>query len=210
MESIMIEKKIIYHAITFIIFLLCPLAQINANGQNLSSKELLQRAVDYFQSEKYHEAGLILTQLDKQYKLNPRHRAFLAYCMYTEKEYNKCVAIFDSIASQLGPYSPQERSVYVLAAAQSHFILGHYDKAQLYYDSHLSLCHDNERGETLYKIGLCQMFQADYANAYDSFISSLAYLYRTPTRIRPDARIHEIEHLAAGCKNKIEKQSIMK
>lgn len=198
------DEKSLYRAVAIIALFILPLVQISMQGQSLSAKEQLQRAVDYFQSEKYHEAGLILNRLDKQYKLNPRHRAFLAYCMYTEREYKACVAILDSITPQLEPYSPQERAVYVLAAAESHFALGHYLEALGYYDCHLSLCHDNERGETLYKIGLCQMFQADYANAYDSFISALAYLYNGSSRTLTDAQINEIEHLAVGCKKKTE------
>ena len=47
---------------------------------------LLDKAVAYFNSEKYHEALLIFQQLDKRYKLNDRFRAYIGLCYYNEWE----------------------------------------------------------------------------------------------------------------------------
>ena len=47
-----------------------------------SDSELLGKAIEYFQSGKFHEALLLFDKLDNRYKLNPRFRAFLAVCYY--------------------------------------------------------------------------------------------------------------------------------
>jgi len=146
-------------------------------AQRVAATEQLRKAIDYFQSEKYHEAALIFGRLNRDYSLNPRHRAFYALCLYEEREYAPCAAILDSVMPQLEPYSPQERSVYAFAAAESHFALRHYFEASGYYDCHLSLCHADERGDTLYRLGLCAMFMADYGVAYERFLSALAYYF---------------------------------
>lgn len=41
---------------------------------------LLDKAIEYFTSAKYHEALLIFQRLDKQYKLNERFRAYIGLC----------------------------------------------------------------------------------------------------------------------------------
>ncbi|MBR4240577.1 MAG: hypothetical protein IKQ03_14415, partial [Prevotella sp.] len=43
-----------------------------------NDSEMLGKAIEYFQSGKFHEALLLFANLDKRYKLNPRFRAFLA------------------------------------------------------------------------------------------------------------------------------------
>lgn len=176
---------------------------IPLGAQKNEDVEQLQRAIDYFQSEKYHEALLLFSKLDKKYTLNPRYKAFYALCLYKEKDYTQCVEVLDSLMPQLEPFSPQERSVYALAAAESHFELRQYFEAASYYDSHLSLCHANERADTLYRLGLCAMFQADYSTAYERFLSALAYYYRTTSSNNLRARIRQTEHLAAGCRDRI-------
>lgn len=172
-------------------------------GQSMTAQERLDRAIDYFQSEKYHEAGIILSELDRNYRLNSRYRAFLAVCRYRDNDYAATVEILDSIIPQLTSLSPDERAVYDHIAAESHFALGHYADAATYYDSQLSLCHDDERGDTLYRLGLCLMFQSDYANAYDRFVSALAYFINKPQANTTEARIRQTEHLAAGCRDKM-------
>lgn len=176
---------------------------IPLSAQRNEAAEQLQRAIDYFQSEKYHEALLIFSKLDKNYTLNPRYKAFYALCLYEEKNYGECVEILDSLMPQLEPFSPQERSVYALAAAESHFALRQYLEAANYYDSHLSLCHANERADTLYRLGLCAMFQADYSTAYERFLSALAYYFSVASNHNLRARIRQTEHLAAGCRDRM-------
>lgn len=176
---------------------------VPARAQRSDASEHLQKAIDYFQSEKYHEAALLFGSLNRKYSLNPRYMAYYALCLYKEKEYAMCVEIFDSVMPQLEPYSPQERSVYAFAAAESHFALRQYLEASSYYDCHLSLCHVDERADTLYRLGLCAMFQANYDVAYERFLSALAYYFKEKSSENLRARIRQTEHLAAGCRDRI-------
>lgn len=174
---------------------------VPVRSQPIEASEQLWRAIDYFQSGKYHEAALLFDRLNRSYILNPRYRAFMAMCHYEERDYARASSVLDSIMPMLAPYSPQERAVYAFAAAESHFALGHYAAAATYYESHLTLCHFEERGESLYRLGLCAMFQADYANAYDHFVSALAYFFRVGSGKIGRSRVRQAEHLAAGCRD---------
>ena len=75
---------------------------------------LLDKAVAYFNSEKYHEALLIFQQLDKRYKLNDRFRAYIGLCYYNEWEYKSATKYLDEVTPRLTMLAPHERSVYYL------------------------------------------------------------------------------------------------
>ena len=65
---------------TYIILLLCILCSFRINAQQIKrdDTEKLERAIGYFQGGKYHEALLLLEDLNKKYALNPRiHVKFL-------------------------------------------------------------------------------------------------------------------------------------
>ena len=81
---------------------------------------LLDKAVAYFNSEKYHEALLIFQQLDKRYKLNDRFRAYIGLCYYNEWEYKSATKYLDEVTPRLTMLAPHERSVYYFANAESH------------------------------------------------------------------------------------------
>ena len=67
-------------------FLLCMLTAmrpVSLQPENRpSDSELLGKAIDYFQSGKFHEALLLFEKLDQKYKLNPRFRAFIGVCYF--------------------------------------------------------------------------------------------------------------------------------
>ena len=44
---------------------------------NISDKDKLNKAVDYFQSGKYHESIILFKQLEKRFNLNYRFRAYM-------------------------------------------------------------------------------------------------------------------------------------
>ena len=94
-----------------------------------SDGESLGKAIAYFQSGKYHEARIILQRLDKQYHLNPRFQAYLGVSCYYEQEYQEAANNLDAAIPKLSSFSPQERSFYFFADAESHFYLGQYDQA---------------------------------------------------------------------------------
>ena len=110
---------------------------------------LLDKAVAYFNSEKYHEALLIFQQLDKRYKLNDRFRAYIGLCYYNEWEYKSATKYLDEVTPRLTMLAPHERSVYYFANAESHFQLQEYKAAIPFYEQALTVCYDNEKGNIL-------------------------------------------------------------
>ena len=107
-----------------------------SQGGNNDS-EMLERALDYFAGEKYHEALLLLNRLDKKYNLNPRFRAYIGVCYFHEADYKEACRYLDDTMSRLEVYSPGERSVYYNVAAESHFMLNEYEKAIPLYEKKL-------------------------------------------------------------------------
>lgn len=171
-----------------------------ARAQTADSEQL-GRAIDYFQSGKYHEARLILQRLDGRYRLNPRFRAYLGVCHYYAWAYAEAAACLDSVIPRLSAFAPQERSFYCYAAAESHFQLQQYDRALPLYEQMLTLCQDNEKADAYYREGFIYMFREDWIAALDHFQNALVY-YR---KYRPEetARVAQIRNMIQGCCEKI-------
>ncbi len=166
-----------------------------------SDSERLGMAIDYFQNGKYHEALLILENLDKHYRLNPRFRAYLGVCYYYEWDYRHATECLAAVIPKLEKFSPHERSFYLFANAESLFNLQQYDKALDNYGQMLALCHDNEKGDAYYKIGLIHTFRNGWIDALDNLQSAWYYYSQyTPDR---KARIAQIRNMIQGCCDKI-------
>lgn len=157
----------------------------------------LNIALDYFQGGKYHEALIILSRLDSTYNLNPRFRAYTGLCYYYDNDFRHAARILDDALPHLTSFSPQERSVYYHADADSHFILNQYDQAKTAYDSLLTLCTDKEKPEACYRIGFIYAYKKEWVKAIDSLQTALVY-YR---QYLPDekARIAQIRNMIEGC-----------
>mgnify|MGYP002515923801 CR=1 FL=1 len=166
-----------------------------------SDGERLGMAIDYFQDGKYHEAMLILQDLDSRYKLNPRFQAYLGVCFYYEWDYKQANECLDKAIPKLTGFAPQERSFYYFANAESLFNLRQYDRALDNYRQMLTLCHDNEKGDAYYKIGVIHTFHKEWAEALDNLQSAWHYY----TRYNPGkkARIAQIRNMIQGCCDKI-------
>ena len=117
--------------------------------------DALEHALDYFASGKYHEALILFKQLNKQYKLNPRFKAYTALCYYHEWDYKEAVKWFDENIPQLEGLAPSELSVYSFAAAESYFNINEYAKAIPYYNRTLALCYPRDRADNYYRLGFC-------------------------------------------------------
>ena len=169
---------------------------VPAQGQE-TDKDRLGMAIDYFQAAKYHEALLIFRQLDKDYELNPRIKAYMGVCHYYEWEYEEAVAILDPLLDQLEAFAPHERSVYYYSDAESHFQLGHYERAIPPYERTLNVCHADERGDILYRLGFCYLYQDDKPNAMEYFSSALAYYIAFPSDQRRQ-QTAQLKHMIAG------------
>ena len=98
---------------------LCMLSWRAPHDEKPSDSELLGKAIEYFQSGKFHEALLLFDKLDNRYKLNPRFRAFLAVCYYYDWDDEKTCELLDSLIPQLEPFAPHERSIYHTTSRRS-------------------------------------------------------------------------------------------
>lgn len=159
-------------------------------------------AIEYFQSGKYHEALLLFQRLDKQYRLNPRFRAYIGVCYYYEWDYKRCCQYLDTLMEKLEVFAPHERAVYYFTDAESHFQLGEYGKAAPLYEQMLTVCFDNEKPECLYRLGFCYLFAHDEETALEYFHSALAYYERYRNTPEAQPRIEQLKKMAAGLEAK--------
>lgn len=196
------KRFIILSLLTAVLSVACPFAAL---AQQSEGSERLGMALEYFQTGKYHEALIIFQKLDKQYKLNPRFRAYIGLCYYYEWDYKTAVKYFEKVLPLLGGLAPHELSVYYYAAGESYFQMQQYAKALPYYEKDLTVCYNQEKGDVCYRIGLCHMFAGEWQKAYDSY--SAAETYYTEYRdTKPlEARLAQIENMKNGCMNGISK-----
>lgn len=165
--------------------------------------EALGRALEYFQSQKYHEALLIFQRLDQSYKLNARYKAYIGLCYYYDWDYKKATEYFDTFLPKLDMLAPEERALYYYADGESHFQLGHYDQAILLFQSALALCHDRDKGDSWFRIGFCYYFLQQPALAQGCFL--VAEYYYATFRNSPDlqARRQQMAHMMRGLRPEI-------
>lgn len=165
--------------------------------------EALGRALEYFQSQKYHEALLIFQRLDQSYKLNARYKAYIGLCYYYDWDYKKATEYFDTFLPELDMLAPEERALYYYADGESHFQLGHYDQAILLFQSALALCHDRDKGDSWFRIGFCYYFLQQPALAQGCFL--VAEYYYATFRNSPDlqARRQQMAHMMRGLRPEI-------
>lgn len=165
--------------------------------------EALGRALEYFQSQKYHEALLIFQRLDQSYKLNARYKAYIGLCYYYDWDYKKATEYFDTFLPKLSMLAPEERALYYYADGESHFQLGHYDQAIVLFQSALALCHDRDKGDSWFRIGFCYYFLQQPALAQGCFL--VAEYYYATFRNSPDlqARRQQMAHMMRGLRPEI-------
>lgn len=180
--------------VTVILLLLMVGLQAAAQA---TDRERLGMGLEYFRGGKYHEALLILQKLDRQYRLNPRIRAYIGVCFYYEWDYKMATTYLDSAIPKLTAFSPQERSFYFYANAESHFNLKQYEKALSMYQQMLEVCHDNEKADAFYRIGFIHVYNQDWLDALDNLQSALVY-YRQ-YQPKEKARMAQIRNMINGC-----------
>ena len=180
-------------AIATAFFLTTMLSMRPVADENVSDSELLGKAIDYFQSGKFHEALLIFDKLDRRYKLNPRFRAFIAVCHYYDWNDEQTCEYLDSLIPQLEPFAPHERSIYYYINAESHFNLKQYEQAIPYYEQALNVCYDNEKSDAFYRMGYCYLFNNDTVTATEYFQAALDYYRRFRNTNADQPRIVQIQ-----------------
>lgn len=187
----------------FLLILLCFVSVSAFPQGKKADTEALGRALEYFQSQKYHEALLIFQRLDQSYKLNARYKAYIGLCYYYDWDYKKATEYFDTFLPKLYMLAPEERALYYYADGESHFQLGHYDQAILLFQSALALCHDRDKGDSWFRIGFCYYFLQQPALAQGCFL--VAEYYYATFRNSPDlqARRQQMAHMMRGLRPEI-------
>lgn len=186
-----------------LLILLCFVSVSAFSQGKKADTEALGRALEYFQSQKYHEALLIFQRLDQSYKLNARYKAYIGLCYYYDWDYKKATEYFDTFLPKLDMLAPEERALYYYADGESHFQLGHYDQAILLFQSALTLCHDRDKGDSWFRIGFCYYFLQQPAMAQGCFL--VAEYYYATFRNSPDlqARRQQMAHMMRGLRPEI-------
>lgn len=147
----------------------------NEKVSEQTDAEKLSRAVDYFQSGKYHEALIWFLKLDKKYTLNPRFQAYMGVCCYYDGEYERAIETLEPILPKLEVFAPHELAVYYHCVADSYFRLKKYIDAVPLFEKHTLLCYKNEKGDSLFRIGMCYKHLGDIEIAQEYFMEAVAY-----------------------------------
>ena len=165
-----------------------------------ADKEQLGRAIEYFQTAKYHECMLILARLDSVYTINPRFRAFLGVCYYYEGQYTKAADYLEATIPQLRAFSPQELGLYNWLCGECLFKQEQWQRAIAYYEATTLMRHGNEKADALYRLGFCYINLHDMRVAKDYLESALAYYERAGS---PDykARVAQLRNMTAALRN---------
>lgn len=186
------------------VYSLQGLRQVARQQGKRADTELLGKALDYFTSKKYHECLLILQELVKHYRLNPRYKAYLGVCFYYEWDYKNAVKYLGQAIPQLVNFAPHERSFYYWAEAESYFNLQKYDQAIPSYLTMLTLCYDNEKPDAYYRLGFCYMFGEDWGNAWQCFRQALEG-YECYRPMEQQARIAQVKNMLKALDAKVVK-----
>lgn len=168
---------------------------LNDWTSNLTDAEKLSLAVDYFQSGKYHESLIWFSKLDKEYKLNSRFQAYIGVCCYYDGEYERAIDTLEPILPKLKVFSPHEQAVYYYCVAESYFRLKKYIDAVPLYERHTLLCYNDEKGDSLYRIGLCYKQLGEIETAQEYLTEAMAYYRRFNNKDKQNFINRELEQL---------------
>lgn len=186
------------HNILFYLILALCLAQPLSARALTDDREQLGKAMEYFQTGKYHEALLLFTRLERAHRLSPRLQAYIGLCHFYEQDYRSATERLDSIIPRLTSLAPQEQSVYNFQAAESHFYLEEYAKAIPYYEACAQLCHDSERADVLFHLGFCHLQLGATSQALTEFKESLSHYKQYGTPPDKQARPIQLEKVIKG------------
>lgn len=148
----------------------------------IGNEDRLSRAVEYFQSGKYHEALLLFRVLNREFQLNPRFIAYTGICYFYERNYKDAASTLIRVMPQLDNFAPHERSIYYYCAAESYYQLTEYTVAIDLFEKQTLLCYNNERGDALLRIGECYNFLGNAANSEEYFLQAISYYGKFNTK----------------------------
>ena len=87
-------------------------------------------------------------------------------------------------------------AVYYYCVAESYFRLKKYIDAVPLFEKHALLCYNNEKGDSLLRIGMCYKHMHDIENAQEYFIEALAYYRRYNNQDKLNYIERELKRLA--------------
>lgn len=137
-----------------------------------ADKEKLERAIQYFQGGKFHEALLLFAPLSKKYTLSKRTIAYMGVCCYYEGDFEMATNCFAQSAEDIEYFAPQERAVYYFCRAESFLQLKQYADALSAYETFTTVCHPNEKAEAYFKMATCHMACKQWQQALFFLISA--------------------------------------
>ena len=171
--------------------------------RNDEATEQLGKALEYFTSQKYHECLMIMQDLEKQYRLNPRYKAYLGVCYYYEWDYEHANKNLTEAIPQLALFAPHERSFYYWANAESLFNQQKYKEAIPMYEAMLPLCYENEKPDAYYRLGFCHLFMENWVSAWNEFLKAQDAYQKYRDTPDMQARIIQVSHMLDGLKPKV-------
>lgn len=185
-------RSLVYCIVTFVILALPSSLYAQKDSEKLGM------AMEYMQSNKFHEALIILRQLDKKHNLSPRLKAYIGLCYYYEQDYVMTCKTMDTLLVHLDTLAPQERSLYNYCTAESHFNLCEYKDAITYYVAMLTLCHDNEKADALFHLAFCYLNLSCYEQARQTFQESLSCYEEYGYPKERTSRVIELRNIIKG------------
>ena len=163
--------------VIILIFALTLALNEQAGNKREQDRELLGKAIEYYQGRKYHECILTFEKLRRHYQLNPRFTAYLGFSYYKEQQYEEAAECLKEGIPSLSVYSPKEQAIYFYACAESLFQLGRYEEALQYYEDALPLTDGNDSADIHFHAGFCYINQIVIDTLSASEKDSLALLH---------------------------------
>lgn len=153
------ETPLHKRTLTLLILAIAFSLAVLSDSRREQDKELLGKAIEYYQGRKYHECILTFERLRRHYQLNPRFTAYLGFSYYKERQYEEAVACLREGIPSLSVYSPREQAVYLYACAESLFLLGQYSEALPYYTQALPMVSGCDAADVNYHMGFAYYMQ---------------------------------------------------
>lgn len=194
----------LFHIVLTTLLFIQPACSLSQEIKKSEAAEKLGVAIEYFTSGKYHEALLIFNRLDKDFNINPRFHAYMGVCQYYEWNYQDAAKLLSEALPHLGGLAPHELSLYYFYCAESYFFQEKYAEAIPYYEQHLTVCYNREKGDALYRIAFCYLFEEEKANALEYFTSALSYYENFSDSMT--ARMAQIRNMINGLSAEINEE----
>ena len=192
--------RLLRYAMRVVAVLLLSVATLAVHASE-DDKELLGKAIEYYQGGKYHESILAFEQLNKHYSLNPRFIAYLGMSYYKEMHYEEAARYLSSSLPDMKVYSPMEQAVYAYSCAESFFRLERYREAIKYYEQTLPLVSGNDKGDVLFHDAFAHYFTQGATEEVANLFTEAKEQYRANVNTatsQQTARLRQTENMLHG------------